>query len=165
MRLIAFAIVALLIAAAGPTLSQTMSGDENAEPGRFTMSETDDGFLRLDTKLGTVSTCRRRSGDWVCESVADERAAMESEIEKLAEENEKLRGRIAALESGEPQSAMPEAKKDDEGSKLELELPSKEDMDKVMTFFEDAMRRLKDMVDNLEKKENQGSGQDGNNKL
>lgn len=153
-------LLALLLVTVSPAASQTMPQSGLDEPGRFEMNETDDGFLRLDTKTGTVSVCHRKATEWVCESVADERAALEGEIERLSEENAGLRERVAALERGTGEAARPR-EKDGAGSEtLELELPSKQDMDKVMSFFEDAMRRLKDMVDNLKQEESKKDGQD-----
>lgn len=124
--------------------------------GRYAMSKTDDGFLRLDTRTGMVSVCRRKATDWVCESVADERAMMEREITRLEQENGELRERIARLEKpaepAEPQAKEPGSPETD---KFEFELPSKQDMDKVMTFFEDVMRRLRDMVKSMEQEKRQ----------
>lgn len=87
----------------------------NEESGRYTMSETEDGFLRLDRKTGHVSQCRKKTTDWVCETIADDRAAYEAEIARLAGENEALRARLQSAEK---------------------ELPSEEEIDKAVTMFE-----------------------------
>lgn len=111
-----------------------------AEPGRYVMEPVEDGFIRLDTETGTVSHCRSRDGHWRCESLADERQALDEEIGRLVEENQALKQRVAELEAelgGDPSS----------GSSLKL--PSEEDLNRIMGFFEDVMRRLIDMARGL----------------
>lgn len=105
--------------------------------GRYTLSEVEDGYLRLDTAEGRVSFCHRKQEGWVCELIADERAAYEAEIARLEQENRRLKDELAALKRGE---------KDDSSR---IELPRREDVDQVMSFLEGMMRRFFDMVRSL----------------
>jgi hypothetical protein len=57
---------------------------------RFMVSEIDNGVLRIDRYSGVVSLCKRRSGEWVCELVADDREAMLREIKDLRRKNWRL---------------------------------------------------------------------------
>jgi hypothetical protein len=55
------------------------------------MTPVADGFLRLDTRTGQVSLCTVSGGQPQCRAGADERAAFEAEIDRLAKENARLK--------------------------------------------------------------------------
>ena len=55
-------------------------------PGRYSMSVTDEGMVRLDTQSGAVSLGTGKAGRWVCRSIADDRLALENEIDRFVEE-------------------------------------------------------------------------------
>lgn len=90
-----------------------------AENGRYSMTPTSDGFLRLDTRTGAVSLCKVENGAARCRTAAEERTALESEIDRLARENEALR------------------KKQDSAG-----LPTRKDFDRAMDYAEEFMRRM-----------------------
>jgi hypothetical protein len=68
----------------------------DAANGRFAMTPVPDGFLRLDTRTGQVSLCTLASGQVQCRASADERAALEAEIDRLAQENTRLKAAAPA---------------------------------------------------------------------
>jgi hypothetical protein len=155
----------LLIAAAavlladGAALAQTRPDTEN---GRYALSPTGDGVLRLDTKTGTVSTCTNSGAGWACYAVPDERAAMDTEIGRLQAENEKLKAQLAERDgtvAGKSEDAMPksdslrkpEPKVAEGERKIEIPLPSDRDMDRMMSFLERAWRRLIEMANRIQK--------------
>ena len=155
----------LLIAAAavlladGAALAQTRPDTEN---GRYALSPTGDGVLRLDTKTGTVSTCTNSGAGWACYAVPDERAAMDTEIGRLQAENEKLKAQLAervGTVAGKSEDAMPksdslrkpEPKVAEGERKIEIPLPSDRDMDRMMSFLERAWRRLIEMANRIQK--------------
>src|ERR1700759_5578240 len=84
---IAFSCVALASAAADSA--------PDPENGRYTLSQTADGFVRLDTRTGAVSTCSNSGNGWACYLVPDERAALDAEIGRLQDDNEKLKTQLA----------------------------------------------------------------------
>jgi hypothetical protein len=96
--------------------------------GRFTFQPMDGGLMRLDTETGQVSHCTRVGESFTCRSVADDRAALQDEIDRLRRENDQLR--TAAGKS--PNS----------GTTGRLQLPSEEEIDKAMGLFEKMMRRM-----------------------
>ena len=122
-----------------------------------------DGVLRLDTRTGTVSICNNSSGaGWACYAVPDERAALDAEIGRLQADNEKLKAQLAAREptvTGKIDEALPksdslkkaEPKVADGERKIEIPLPSDQDMDRMMSFLEKAWRRLIDMANRVQK--------------
>jgi hypothetical protein len=143
------AVLAISIMILAAYNADAQDGADNAA-GRYTMSEVEGGYLRLDTANGRVSFCHRERGDWICELVADDRAAYEAEIGQLARENRRLKDDLAALQGGD---------KDDRNV---IVLPNREDVDRLMAFLDQMMRRFFDMVKSLSeerRKERTGSSE------
>jgi len=153
------AVLAVCLASAGSAVAQAAPDTEN---GRYALSPIADGVLRLDTRTGAVSTCSNSGAGWACYAVPDERAALDAEIGRLQADNEKLKAQLAAREptvTGKIEEALPksdslkksEPKVADGGRKLEIPLPSDQDMDRMMSFLEKAWRRLIDMANRVQK--------------
>jgi|SRR5258706_9958968 hypothetical protein len=153
----------------GIDTAQSMPDSEN---GRYALSPVADGVLRLDTRTGAVSTCSNSGTGWACYAVPDERAALDTEIGRLQADNEKLKAQLAEREStvtgkideplpreALPREALPktdslkkpEPKVADSERKIEIPLPSDRDMDRVMSFLEQAWRRLVEMANRMQR--------------
>ncbi len=163
---IAIAVAALIVGGMGGVAAQSMPDGEN---GRYVLSPVADGVIRLDTRTGAVSTCSNTGTGWACYAVPDERAALDEEIGRLQTENEKskaelekLKAELAAREptvSGKIDEALPktdslkkaEPKVAEGEHKIEIPLPSDRDMDRVMSFLEQAWRRLVEMANRMQK--------------
>jgi hypothetical protein len=154
---IAAAIVS--IGGIGAVAAQTMPDPEN---GRYALSPVTDGVIRLDTRTGAVSTCSNTGTGWACYAVPDERDALDAEIGRLQADNEQLKAQLAAREptvSGKIDEALPktdplkkpEPKVAEGERKIEIPLPSDRDMDRVMSFLEQAWRRLVEMANRMQK--------------
>ena len=150
-----FFCIGVSSAAAVPSMPDT-------ENGRYSLAPVADGVLRLDSRTGAVSTCINNGTGWACYAVPDERAALDAEIGRLQAENEKLKAELAAREptvAGKIDEPLPktdslkkaEPKAADGERKIEIPLPSDRDMDRVMSFLEQAWRRLIDMANRLQK--------------
>ena len=151
---------AVFVLVGGAALAQTRPDTEN---GRYALSPAGDGgVLRLDTKTGSVSTCTNSGAGWTCYAVPDERAALDAEIGRLQAENEKLKTQLAERDgtvSGKTEEALPksdplkkpEPKAAEGGRKIEIPLPSDQDMDRAMSFLERAWRRLIEMANRIQK--------------
>jgi hypothetical protein len=140
-------IAAAFALAASAVEAQTATPD--SENGRFTFNQVQDGLLRLDTRTGQVSLCNKRAVGWACQTVPDERAALETEIGRLQNENATLKKEMIAR--GVP---LPGGLKSDPSAgrpQIELRLPSDADIDRLMTFMEKIWRRLIDMVQSIQK--------------
>lgn len=125
----------------------------DTEQGRFSFHKVDEGFLRLDTRSGQVSLCNHKSLGWACETIPDERAALENEIARLQNGNVALKKELLARGLPLPESVKPEpplAQNSDKNN-LELKLPSQADIDRVMTFMERVWRRMVEAANNLQK--------------
>lgn len=153
------AVLALGLAGAKAAPPQAMPDTEN---GRYALSSTPDGVLRLDTRTGAVSTCNNTGAGWACYAVPDERAALDTEIGRLQADNEKLRQELASREpvvTGKIEEPMPKSDslkksgpKIAEGErKIEIPLPSDRDMDRMMSFLEQAWRRLVEIANRVQK--------------
>jgi hypothetical protein len=159
-----------ILAATGGAAAQSVPDNEN---GRFALSPIPDGVIRLDTRTGAVSTCSNSGAGWACYAVPDERAAYDAEIGRLQAENEKskaefkaelqkLKAELAArapavedkIDEALPKSdslKKAEPKVAEGERKIEIPLPSDRDMDRVMSFFEQAWRRLVEMANRMQK--------------
>jgi hypothetical protein len=134
----------------------------DTENGRYALAPVADGVIRLDTRTGAVSTCSNTGTGWACYAVPDERAALDAEIGRLQADNEKLKTELAAREptvAGKIEEPLPKAdslkkaepKLADGERKIEIPLPSDRDMDRVMSFLEQAWRRLVDIANRMQK--------------
>ena len=155
----AAAVTIFCLAGPGAALAQSMPDAEN---GRYALSPVADGVLRLDTRTGITSICTDKGTGWACYAMPDERAAFDEEIGRLQKDNEALKAQLAQREPtvtgkiDEPlpktdSLKQPEPKVADGERKIEIPLPSDRDMDRVMTFVEQAWRRLVEMANRMQK--------------
>ncbi len=119
----------------------------SAQSGRYTMTPTKDGVLRLDTRTGSVALCSRTTGDWQCRPVESSERESQERIRQLEEENARLRARL------EERRLAPAPR--EEGK---LEIPSEEEVDKAMDFMERLLQRFKGMVEDLNKEKKKEDG-------
>jgi hypothetical protein len=119
------------------------------ENGRYTFSSSGDAMIRLDTRTGTVSQCSNSAAGWACYAIPDERKALDEEIGRLQAENDKLKAQLAATaEPGEKQAGPNAAEKQ---RKIEIPLPSDQDVDRVMSMLQRAWKRLVEMANQMQK--------------
>jgi|GEM_PF-2081058 len=132
---------------------------------RFSLVAVDGAVLRVDRQNGTVAVCSEQNDAWRCNPVPLAEEAYLAEIGELSEEVDRLTARLEELESsGEgagkplpPGSALdrpkledgPKGGSGDRSSKLTDE--DEEELEKVLTFTESAMRRFFGMVRDLQK--------------
>jgi hypothetical protein len=148
MRAIAAVLLLGLAAGTAPAAAQ---GAPESDNGRFSFKEVPDGILRLDSRTGQVSLCGRIT-EWACRTLADDRAALESEIGRLLDENAALRKQLEASrapapgETAPPAASVPNPPAAPKQSERELTLPSDADVNRMMSFLEKMWRRLLDMA-------------------
>jgi hypothetical protein len=159
-------VLVSILVATGSAVAQSMPDGEN---GRYALSPIPDGVIRLDTRTGAVSTCSNTGSGWACYAVPDERAAYDAEIGRLQVENEKSKAEVERLKAELASRAPAAESKTDEAlpksdslkkaepkaaegeRKIEIPLPSDRDMDRVMSFLEQAWRRLVEMANRMQK--------------
>ncbi len=128
-----------------PSVAASSADVPDSENGRYAFHAGPDGVLRLDRKNGDVSTCTKQAAGWACYLVADERAALESEIARLSGENGRLKEALLANKLPLPGLRGPDAGKAPNGvSKaddysIEISGPG---IDKLKAFAQQAWKRI-----------------------
>ncbi len=131
------------------------------EPDRFMLVDVDDGVLRVDRHEGTVSICRNVNGNWRCNPVPHAEDAYITEINDLAAEVERLTARLEDLNSQGADGGVPPADESapapGEDSSQGLSDDDEMELERMLSFTEDAMRRFFGLVrtlrDDLESKD------------
>ena len=128
-----FIVIGSLLVASVPALAADITA-----PGRYTLSPSASGFVRLDTQTGQVSECTGPASNLACKSTPDERAALQAEIDRLQKENDELKSASAATQ----QTA-------DQGPQINI--PSDKEVDKAFNFMERMVKRFKGLIEELRK--------------
>jgi hypothetical protein len=98
-------IILVTIATAAPAVSAAAQ-DVQPPAGRFQLSPGDgSGFVRLDTRTGSVSHCRQDAGVWRCEPIldsglADRLGALSDKVDRLSSDLGDLSLRVDTLAAG-----------------------------------------------------------------
>lgn len=133
---------------------------------RYSMSETDGGYLRLDKQTGAVSFCEDVGGSWVCKTAADDLLAYEKEMQRLDQENEQLDAENQRLSEQLGQERTPRENEEmlshnGERYVFTMELPNRQDFQKgvdamgeiaddVATGFEAMIKSMKERMNSEE---------------
>jgi flagellar motility protein MotE (MotC chaperone) len=116
------------------------AGTHAQDAERYRLEKSADGFVRMDTQTGAMSTCTQKDGQLVCRMAADERSAFQDEIDRLQGEVKALDQRVAKLENSLSQ-------------RLESSLPSEEDFNRTMSYMERFLRSFMGIVRDMSKDE------------
>jgi hypothetical protein len=142
------ALLVLAVALLAPPAASAQDKPDG-DDGRFTFTRVEEGYLRLDGRTGQVSVCTRRAAGWTCQTVADERAALEAELARVQGENAALKKELLArnlplpgVVKPEPPAARPEEPKAQ---------PSDDELAKMMAFVEKVWRRMVEIITTLQK--------------
>ena len=114
-------------------LSWTASAEDM--DGRYRMFPTAEGFLKLDTRSGAVSECKRGVDTYQCRLVPDEQNALQAEIDRLAGENAAFKEQLAKAGP-----LLPE--RPGESTKTSPILPRDEEIDRALGYMEKILRRF-----------------------
>ncbi|MER8549814.1 hypothetical protein NKJ81_18540 [Mesorhizobium sp. M0018] len=128
----------VLIPAAVVSLVAASAFSEEAD--RYRLEKSANGYVRMDTQTGAMSLCEERSGQLVCKTAADERAALQDEVDRLQNSVKALDERVAKLENSL-------------AARFESTLPSEEDFNKTMGYMERFLRSFMDIVKDMDKDE------------
>ena len=119
------------------TLALTGSAGAEDGDGRYRLSPTPDGYLKLDSRSGAVSECMRGPDGYQCRLVPDEQAALQAEIDRLAKENAVLREQLAKADAPLPERPGESSRPD----KAPV-LPREDEVDRALGFIEKLLRRF-----------------------
>ena len=148
MRIFSLALTMLVLA----SFSGARAASE--EGGRYTMTPTEGGVVRLDTQTGAMALCTRKEPDkWSCEDMNDSQRTLTAEIDRLQKENKEFKEQIDQLEQtlgiAEGDAAKPSTK---------LTLPTEADVDKAFDYLERMLDKLHERIEKFEKKHAHGDG-------
>ncbi len=128
------------------------------QPGRYTMSPTEGGVVRLDRETGAMSFCTGKDGDWACAPMPDRQQALEGRISELEAENRTLRAEKTLPSPVAPQAVLPPpvtegvppVAGDPPRPPADLPLPDEKDVDKLFDYVEGMMKKVKERIKRLE---------------
>lgn len=154
------AVAAVILMQAVPAEAQSaLTADAKAAvtegaPDRFSLVEADGDILRVDRQNGTISICEEQNGSWRCNPVPLAEEAYLAEINELAAEVDRLTARLEELDETGGTSKTPELSqrptRPDSGDGSGW-TEDDEELERVLTFTESAMRRFFGMVRDLQK--------------
>jgi hypothetical protein len=123
-------ILAIILAGSfGPlAAAETQPPIVAPEGDRFALTPAEGGYVRLNKETGALSYCSVKDGVAACRLGAEERAALEAEIDRLRKENAALKARADAAPA--PPAARPNA------------TPSEEEFERALSFTERFLRRI-----------------------
>lgn len=122
-----------MLAAAGAAIALAAPASAD-EAGRYRLERTDGGFVRMDTLTGQMSFCTQQAAELDCKAASDGRPAAAAEIDRLSSRVEALEKRLAGMEAGKPQNA----------------LPTEEEFERTMGFMERFFRRFIGIVQDFQ---------------
>lgn len=124
-----------------------LTGASANEPDRYRLEKTPDGYVRMDTRTGEMSVCQEKWGELVCRMAADERTAVQDEIERLQAGMKALEDRLATVKALEDRVARLE---NSVTARIEQSLPTEEDFNKTMSYMERFFRSFMGIVRDFE---------------
>jgi hypothetical protein len=128
--------------------------------GRYTMSPTENGFVRLDTETGAMSLCSRKDAIWSCEPMDDKARSMRQQVEQLTAENRALRAEVDRLERSLPgDGGRPGPTLRSERPGGGFDLPSDQDVDRALDYVERMYKKFRDRLRQLEQDNREHSGE------
>lgn len=121
--------------------------------GRYSMSPTDGGFVRLDTVTGTMSLCQKSGSDWSCADMPESADAARKRLNELETENKALKDDLKRMEETFGLAEGAPAKPGEPNPKFTI--PDEKDVDKAFDYLEGMIKKFRERMKKLE--EQQGS--------
>jgi hypothetical protein len=150
------------IAAFSVSLAGTAAAAPGDDDGRYTLTPTDGGFVRLDRQTGAMSFCTKADA-WTCSPMVDSVDHLKTEVERLETENKALKTDKKNLEEmlGMAEPGKPAQGSAEKSSPLpgpggptgSMPVPTEKDVDKVFDYFEGMVKKLRERLKRLEKEE------------
>lgn len=129
-------------------VAASSAGARAEVPGRYSMSPTQGGFVRLDTQTGTMALCTQKdaAAPWSCADMPESADSSRQRIEALENENKALKDEVKRLEEVFGQAPGAEAPKS-------FTVPDEKDVDKAFDYIESMIKKFRERVKKLEDKE------------
>lgn len=131
-----------------PVLVPALSAPAAAAPAdRFQITPAEGGFLSLDRETGTTAFCAPSGEGYACRASTETERAASDPAARFEKRLAAMEDRLKALEGAAPGAT---ASRDPT-----LDLPTDQQIDRAASFFERAMKRLKQIAEDLRKTEPQ----------
>lgn len=123
------------------------------DPGRYTMSPTEGGVIRLDRETGAMAFCRGTEGNWSCTEMPESESALKKRVEELEGEKRALEAEKRLREGTPgPSAAAPDAPGEAVPAPPgDLPVPTERDVDKLFDYVEGMVKKFKERIDRLER--------------
>jgi hypothetical protein len=163
MRLILAALMASTLISTLPAQAQDAGATPpDSRDGRYSLYRVNDTLVRLDSRTGQVSVCSQGGSGWSCQTVPDDRVALESEISRMQNENAALKKELLARNLPLPEGVRPPAvaqvqptpsSPPDKAPNAipETRLPTEAEFERAMSFLAKAWRRMVEMMVDLQR--------------
>lgn len=127
------------------------------DPGRYTMSPTEGGVIRLDRETGAMAFCSGSEGNWSCKEMPESESALKKRIEELEGEKRALEAEKRLREDVPGPSATAPGPGDAPAGEAvpappgDLPVPTERDVDKLFDYVEGMVKKFKERIDRLER--------------
>lgn len=141
-----------------PAAPQAASTQDKTAPARpvdgvrnhFSFVRVDDGFLRFNLESGQVAYCNARKDGWGCQTVPENRSALEREVQSLKGEVAALKRQIDSLRQPPPPprppaSIPPPATPPAQGD-INLDAPHHSEVERARAVLQDVWQRLVETI-------------------
>lgn len=149
-----FAPLSLVILGVAAQSALAQTSGPSTQGGRFALQPVEGGVIRMDAQSGALSMCKKQSGEqWACESLPDERKALQLEIDRLTKENGELAAEMKRLEDDLKKERHADAGTDRPGvggGPTIGKLPTEDDVDKAMNYLKGMYKKLKEKLREFE---------------
>lgn len=135
------------------TLAAAPAWAAGEEGGRYTMSPTDGGVIRLDRETGAMSFCSGTAGNWSCKDMPETESALRKRVDELEGEKRALEAQKELREGKAPEVGEPPAMGDaaPPAPPGDLPIPNERDVDKLFDYVEGMVKKFKERIDRLER--------------
>ncbi len=154
MRRSSFVVFSLsALALAGVALVAVPGPKAEEGGGRYSMTPTPNGVVRLDKETGAMSLCTGAAGQWSCQDMNDSQRTLTAEIDRLRAENKSLKDQLDHVDQN--------LGLNDNGSdapKPKFTLPTEQDVDRAFDYLEAMAKRIHERLDKLQEQQERGPG-------
>ena len=135
------AIGMFVIACGSVACGNALAAGENAS--RYSMSPAEGGgFIRLDSETGRMAPCQRQGGEWGCREIAEPDRGPTAEIDRLREENKRLKSEIRQMED----ILLSDKRAGTDGKAQEFKLPTEQDLDNALSYAQRMLRKFREKM-------------------
>lgn len=150
--LVVFSLIVIGLAGVAIIAASRPKAEEGG--GRYSMTPTANGVVRLDTQTGVMSLCTGAVGQWTCQDMNDSQRTLTAEIDRLRAENKSLRDQLDHVD----QNLGLNDNGADAPPKPKFTLPSEQDVDRAFDYLEAMAKKIHERLDKLQEQQERSPG-------